>query len=173
MPLIPGELLARAFLSKSLISPSFTAESSNFSSGGCGRLGSLRRPSGVSVSGSVYFFRMCASKSSFGILRTPFFSPSNNFLVNLKVLFFEIAPSFSFLLSTLPCVFCSCNDKDLFLKFRQLLLHKLTLIWHFFNPLLKKPLLFSKPALFSLSSIDCSYVFFLFGRLQFLGKLHE
>ena len=110
MPLIPGELLARAFLTKSLISPSFKGETSNFSSGGCRRLGSLRRLIGVSVSGSVYFFRRCASKSYFGILRTPFFSPSNNFWVNLNGFFFKIAPSFSFLLSTLPCVFCSCND---------------------------------------------------------------
>ena len=114
------------------------------------------------MSGSVYFFRRCASKSPFGILRTPFFSPSKNFLENLNRFFFEIAPSFSFLLSTLPSVFCSCNDKDLFLNFGQLLLHKLTLIWHFFQPLLKKPLLYSKPALFSLSSIGCSYVFFSF-----------
>ena len=87
MPLIPGELLARDFLTKSLISPSFKGESSNFSTGGCGRLGSLKRLNGVLVSGSVYFFRRYASKSSFGILRTPFFCPSNNFLVNLNVFF--------------------------------------------------------------------------------------
>ena len=87
MALIPGELFARAFLTKSLISFSYKGESSNFYSGGCGRLGSLRRLNRVSVSGSVYFFRRCASKSSFGILRTSFFSPSNNFLVNLNVFF--------------------------------------------------------------------------------------
>ena len=94
MPLIPGELLARAFLTKSLISPSFKGESSNFSSCGCGRLSLLRRLNGVSVSESVYFFWRCASKSSFDILRTPFFSPSNNFLVNLNGFFSKLRLAF-------------------------------------------------------------------------------
>ena len=96
MPLIPGEFLARAFLTKSLISPSFKGESSNFSSGGCRRLNSLRWLNGVSVSGSVYFFRMSVSKSSFDILRTPFFSPSNNFLVNLNRFFSKLRLAFCF-----------------------------------------------------------------------------
>ena len=56
MLLIPSELLVRAFLTKSVISPSFKGESSNFSSGGCGRLSSLRHFNRVLVSGSVYFF---------------------------------------------------------------------------------------------------------------------
>ena len=34
------------------------------------------------------FFRRCVSKISFSILRAPFFSPSNNFLVNLNGFFF-------------------------------------------------------------------------------------
>ena len=63
---------------------------------GCGRLGSLRCLNGVSVSGSVYFFRRCASKSSFSILRTSFFSPSNNFLVNLNGFFFKLHLAFCF-----------------------------------------------------------------------------
>ena len=96
MPLISGELLGRAFLTKSLISSSFKGESSNFSSGGCGRLGSLRRLNGVSMSGSVYFFRRCASKSPFGILRTPFFSPSKNFLENLNRFFSKLDLAFRF-----------------------------------------------------------------------------
>ena len=44
MPLIPGEVLARAFLTKFLISPSFKDESLNLFSGGVGGIGFIRMP---------------------------------------------------------------------------------------------------------------------------------
>ena len=97
MSLISGELLLRVFLTKSLISPSFTGESSNFSSRGCGRLRSLGRPSGVSVSGSVYLFPKVCFQVLFRYIKDPVFLFLEQFFGVFRQIFFEIAPSFSFL----------------------------------------------------------------------------
>ena len=128
-------------------------------------MGSLKRPKGMSVSRLVYFFRRCTPNSSFDVLRASFFSPLNNFLVNLN--------RFSFLLPLLPCVFCSCSDKDPFLYFEHLPLHQFPIIWHFHKLLLMKPLFYSKPAVLFLSSIACSYSFsFLFVCSSKVIKAH-
>ena len=95
MLLIPGELLAWAFLTKTFISPTFKGESSNFSTGGCVRLGSLRRLNGVSVSGSVYFFRRCAYICA-GYIKDPVFLSLKQFLGEFKLFFSKLHLAFRF-----------------------------------------------------------------------------
>ena len=69
----PWCALSFSLRTKSFTSPSFSGELSNVFSGGCGLLNSPNSPPGLSVSGSEYFLCKCASKVSFGTLRTPFF----------------------------------------------------------------------------------------------------
>ena len=133
-----------------------------------------------SVGELVYYFRRCNSKFSFGILRTPFFLCLEQFLGEFKhfsFFFSKLHLAFSFLLSSLPWVFLLLQFQGSFSLTSDICFFTNSrLLGNSFMPLLKKPLLYSKLALFSLSSIGCSYVFSLFGRLQFQnaqGKLHE
>ena len=60
-------------------------------------MSSPKSPIGVSVSRSEYFLCRCASKVSFDTLRTPLFSSSNNFFVNLNRFLSKARLAFLFL----------------------------------------------------------------------------
>ena len=103
------------------------------------------------------FFQKRCFLILFWYIEDPIFLPLEQFHGEFKWVLFKIEPSLSFLLSPRPDVFCSYNDKHLFLYFRQFFLYRLPVIWYFSKSLLKKSLHYSKLALLSLSSIGCSY----------------
>ena len=122
----------------------------------------------ITYSGSEYFLCRCASKVSFGTLRTPFFSSSNNFLVNLNGFLLKARLAFLFFTVSL------CFPPVIFLYLWQMLFYQSLVTRYFLQSFLQTPLFESKLTFLSLSSTG-SFFFYGFAGLliqRVLNKLH-